>query len=173
MEIRKLKHQLQFAKKPKNLRKLNRAPVKLHRIALKICHDLVSQLNPMPKKTYMETFDVLNRVLSQKRNDSNKIYDIYEPDVLCIAKGKEHKPYEFGNKSSFAYTRKSGIVVEAMAIDGNAYDGHNLKPQLLQVRELTGGRIKKVIVGRGYRIKENIGSIEIVMPKTLKEKVIT
>ena len=89
---------------------------------------------------------------------------------MCIAKGKEHKPYEFGNKSSFAYTRKSGIIVGAMAIDGNAYDGHTLKPQLLQVRELTGGKIKKAIVDRGYRIKGNIGSIEIVMPKVLKKE---
>ncbi len=169
-EIRKLKHQLRFAKKPKNYRKLNRAQTKLHRIALKIYHDLVSQLNPIPKQSYMETFNVLYRVLSQKRNDSNKIYSIHEPDVLCIAKGKEHKPYEFGNKSSFAYTRKSGIIVGAMAVDGNAYDGHTLKPQLLQVRELTGGKIRKAIVDRGYRIKENIGSIEIIMPKTLKRE---
>jgi hypothetical protein len=29
-----------------------------------------------------------------------------------------------------------------MAIDGNAYDGHTLKPQLMQVRELTGGKVK-------------------------------
>lgn len=170
MEIRKLKHQLRFAKKPKNYKKLNRAQVKLHRIALKIYHDLVGQLNPIPKQAYMETFKVLYRVLSQKRDDTNKIYSIHEPEVLCIAKGKEHKPYEFGNKSSFAYTRKSGIIVGAMAIDGNAYDGHTLKPQLMQVRQLTGGKIKKAIVDRGYRIKGSIGSIEIVMPKTLKRE---
>jgi transposase, IS5 family len=170
MEIRKLKYQLRFAKKPKNYKKLNRAQVKLHRIALKIYYDLVGQLNPIPKQAYMETFDVLYRVLSQKREDANKVYSIHEPEVLCIAKGKEHKPYEFGNKSSFAYTRKSGIVVGAMAIDGNAYDGHTLKPQLMQVRELTGGKIKKAIVDRGYRIKGKIGSIDIVMPKILKKE---
>jgi IS5 family transposase len=118
----------------------------------------------------METFNVLYRVLTQKRDDTNKVYSIHEPEVLCIAKGKEHKPYEFGNKSSFAYTRKSGIIVGAMAVDGNAYDGHTLKPQLMQVRELTGGKIKKAIVDRGYRIKGSIGSIEIVMPKTLKKE---
>jgi hypothetical protein len=58
-----------------------------------------------------------------------------------------------------------------MAIEGNAYDGHTLKPQLLQVRELTGGKIKKAIVDRGYKIKEKIGSIEIVMPKVLKKAI--
>jgi IS5 family transposase len=168
-EIRKLKYQLRFARKPKNLKKHKRAQQKLHRIAFKIYHDLVTQLNPIPK-SYMERLDVLYRVLTQQREDSNKIYSIHEPEVLCIAKGKEHKPYEFGNKSSFAYTRKSGIIVGAMAVEGNIYDGHTLKPQLEQVKDLTGGNIKKAIVDRGYRIKGNIGSIDIVMPKILKKE---
>lgn len=169
-EIRKLKYQLRFSRKPKNYKKLNRLQGKLKRIGFKIFQDLVTQLNPIPKEAYYETFDILFSVLTQKKDDKNKIYSLHEPEVLCIAKGKEHKPYEFGNKSSFAYTRKSGIIVGAMAIDGNAYDGHTLKPQLLQVRELTGGIIKKAIVDRGYKIKGKIGSIEIVMPKVLKKE---
>jgi len=168
-EIRKLKQQLRFARKPKNMKKHIKAQKKLHRIAFKIYHDLATQLNPIPK-SYMETFDVLYRVLTQKRDDSNKIYSIHEPEVLCIAKGKEHKPYEFGNKSSFAYTRKSGIIVGAMAIEGNAYDGHTLKPQLDQVTELTGGKIKKALVDKGYKVKGGIPSIDIVMPKVLKKE---
>jgi IS5 family transposase len=168
-EIKKLKHQLRFARKPKNLKKLNKAQRRLHRIAWKIYHDLVKQLNPIPI-SYMKEFDVLYRVLTQKRNDTGKVYSVHEPDVLCISKGKEHKPYEFGNKSSFAYTRKSGIIVGAMAVNGNAYDGHTLEPQLEQVKELTGGKIKKAIVDRGYRVKGGIKGVDIVMPKTLKRE---
>src|SRR5664280_656148 len=168
-EIRKLKQQLRFARKPKNLKKHIKAQKKLHRIAFKIYHDLVKQLNPIPK-SYMKEFDVLYRVLTQQRDDSNKIYSIHEPEVLCISKGKEHKPYEFGNKSSFAYTRESGIIVGAMAVEGNAYDGHTLKPQLEQVKELTGGKIRKAIVDRGYKVKGGIPSIDIVMPKALKRE---
>src|SRR5664280_2418414 len=166
-EIRKLKQQLRFARKPKNLKKHIKAQKKLHRIAFKIYHDLVKQLNPIPK-SYMKEFDVLYRVLTQQRDDSNKIYSIHEPEVLCIAKGKEHKPYEFGNKSSFAYTRKSGIIVGAMAVEGNVYDGHTLEPQLDQKMELTGGKIKKAIVDRGYKVKGGIPNVDIVMPKALK-----
>jgi len=103
-EIKQLKHQLRFARKPKNLSKLRKAQKRLHRIAFKIYHDLVKQLNPIPIR-YKEEFDVLYRVLTQKRDDTNKVYSVHEPDVLCISKGKEHKQYEFGNKSSFAYTR--------------------------------------------------------------------
>jgi IS5 family transposase len=118
----------------------------------------------------MKEFDVLYRVLTQKRDDTNKVYSVHEPEVLCISKGKEHKPYEFGNKSSFAYTRESGIIVGAMAVDENAYDGHTLKPQLDQIKELTEGKIKKAIVDRGYKVKGGIKGVDIVMPKTLKRE---
>jgi IS5 family transposase len=168
-EIKKLKHQLRFARKPKNMKKLRKAQTRLHRIAFKIYQDLVKQLNPIPI-SYMEEFDVLYRVLTQKRDDTNKVYSVHEPWVLCISKGKEHKPYEFGNKSSFAYTRGSGIIVGAMAVKGNAYDGHTLKPQLDQVKELTGGKIKKAIVDRGYKVKGGIPGVDIVMPKMLKKE---
>ena len=166
-EIRKLKHQLRFARKPKNLQKHKKAQKRLHRIAFKIYHDLVIQLNPIPK-SYMEELDVLYRVLTQQKDDKNKIYSVHEPEVLCISKGKEHKQYEFGNKSSFAYTRESGIIVGAMAVKGNAYDGHTLKPQLEQIQELTGGKIKKAIVDRGYKVKGGIPKVDIVTPKVLK-----
>jgi IS5 family transposase len=130
---------------------------------------VVTQLNPIPI-TYMKELDVLYRVLTQKRDDTNKVYSVHEPEVLCISKGKEHKQYKFANKSSFAYTRESGIIVGAMAIDGNAYDGHTLQPQLEQIKELTGGKIKKAIVDRGYKVKGGIPGVDIVMPKTLKRE---
>jgi len=168
-EIKKLRHQLRFARKPKNMNKMRKAQKRLHRIAWKIYHDLVKQLNPIPI-SYMKEFDVLYRVLTQKRDDSNKVYSVHEPEVLCISKGKEHKPYEFGNKSSFAYTRESGIIVGAMAVEGNAYDGHTLQPQLEQVKELTGGKIRKAIVDRGYKVKGGIRGVDIVMPKSLKRE---
>ena len=169
-EIRKLKAHLRFARKPKNYKKQDRLQKKLYRITVKIHNDLVNQLNPIPKQSYMDTFNVLYRVLTQSREDKNKVYSIHEPEVLCIAKGKEHKPYEFGNKSSFAYTRHGGIIVGAMAIKGNAFDGHTLKPQLEQVRELTKGKIRKAIVDRGYRGRDKIGITDVVIPKTLKRE---
>ena len=168
-EIKKLKHQLRFVRKAKNVSKIRKSQKRLHKIAFKIYLDLVKQMNPIPMK-YKKEFEVLYRVLTQKKDDSNKVYSVHEPEVLCISKGKEHKKYEFGNKSSFAYTRKSGIIVGAMAVDGNMYDGHTLEPQLDQVKELTGGKIKKAIVDRGYRIKGGIRGVEIVMPKNLKKE---
>lgn len=169
-EIKKLRYQLRFSRSPKDFKKRIRLQGKLHRIAVKIYSDIVTQMNPIPNRDLFERLDVIYRILTQQREDKHKVYSIHEPAVLCIAKGKEHKPYEFGNKSSFAYTRKSGIIVGAIAFEENTYDGHTLKPQLMQVRELTGGIIKKAIVDRGYKIKEQIGSIEIVMPISNKKE---
>jgi transposase, IS5 family len=169
-EIQKLRYQLRFARKPKNFKRMMKAQNKLHRITVKIYNDLITQLNPIPKQQYYDTFNILYRVLTQKREDTNKVYSIHEPEVLCIAKGKEHKPYEFGNKSSFAYTRSSGIIVGAMAIEGNAFDGHTLKPQLEQVREFTKGKIKKAIVDRGYKGQTKIGITDVVMPAPTKKE---
>ena len=56
--------------------------------------------------------------------------------MKCIAKGKEAKKYEFGNKSSIVKTKKSGIIVGAMAFIENVYDGDTLLPQLEQTEGL-------------------------------------
>jgi IS5 family transposase len=40
------------------------------------------------------------QVLAQQPKDKNKIYSLHEPDVYVIAKGKDHKQYEYGNKVS-------------------------------------------------------------------------
>jgi len=60
---------------------------------------------------------------------------------------KDHKTNEFGNKTSLAFTGKSGILIGAIRVEENAYDGPTLEPQLYQVNELTGGKIKKYRTG--------------------------
>jgi IS5 family transposase len=57
-----------------------------------------------------------------------------------------------------------------MAIEGNAFDGHTLKPQLEQVKELTNGKTKKAIVDRGYKGQDRIGLTEVVMPNARKKE---
>jgi IS5 family transposase len=50
------------------------------------------------------------RLLEQKKNDKNKLYSLHEPHVECIGKGKAHKKYEFGCKTSIVTTaRKTGF----------------------------------------------------------------
>jgi IS5 family transposase len=66
---------------------------------------------------------IIKKILSQNKTAHDKIYSIHEPDVRCIAKGKEAKQYEFGNESVIGITRKTGIVVSAIGFKGNPYDG--------------------------------------------------
>ncbi|VVM23489.1 ISPg7, transposase [uncultured Gammaproteobacteria bacterium] len=48
---------------------------------------------------YQKTSCFISVVLLQPK-DKNKIYSLHEPDVYVIAKGKDHKQYEYGNKVS-------------------------------------------------------------------------
>src|SRR5260370_5307639 len=63
----------------------------------------------------------------QQRQDKHKLYSMQAPEGECIAKGKEHKKYEFGCKVSVVTTSKRGWVVGIKALHGNPYDGHTLK----------------------------------------------
>lgn len=169
-KIQELQYQLRFARKPKNYKKLSKLQGKYYKIVVKIYNDLIDQLTEDQQDLHYDTLDVLYRVLTQKRQDKDKVYSIHEPHVRCIAKGKEHKAYEFGNKSSFAYTREGGIIVGALAFGDNPYDGHTLEPQLEQIKELTGYNPKVAIVDRGYRGQDMIGKTQVVLPKNLKRE---
>jgi IS5 family transposase len=116
---------------------------------------------------YKYPFDPSDFVHFRIRIDESGMKKIFKQIIDLF--GKEHKQCEFGNKSSFAYTRGSGIIVGAM-VEGNAYDGNMFKPQLEQVKELTGGTIRKAIVDKGYQVKGGIRGVDIVMPKNLKRK---
>jgi transposase, IS5 family len=64
-----------------------------------------------------------SKLLLQNREDKNTIYSCHEPQVLCIAKGKAHKPYEFGSKASILLTEQKEIVLSMIPHLGNPYDG--------------------------------------------------
>jgi len=168
-EIRKLRNALRFSHHPRNHKKKVKHEKRFYRLAVKIYNDFLDQVEPLTE-AHNDLLDLMYRILTQKREDSDKIYSIHEPEVHCIAKGKEHKKYEFGNKSSFAYSREGGIIVGALAFEGNPFDGHTLAPQLAQIEELTGLTPKYAIVDRGYRGQNQMGATQVVMPKNLKRE---
>ncbi len=43
---------------------------------------------------YQADFLMYQKVLSQQPKDKNKIYSLHEPQVYCMAKGKDHVQYE-------------------------------------------------------------------------------
>jgi hypothetical protein len=60
---------------------------------------------------------------AQKPKDKDKLYALHAPEVVCIAKGKAHTPYEFGAKVGIAVTNREGLVLAAKAFAGNPHDG--------------------------------------------------
>ena len=91
------------------------------------------------------------RLLVQERTSKNKVYSLHAPEVVCIAKGKAHRPYEFGSKVAVAVTNREGFVLASKALEGNPYDGHTLKASVDQVIALTGVEPDRIYVDSGYR----------------------
>ena len=83
----------------------------------------------------------------------------------CISKGKEHKKYEFGNKSGIAKTR-SGLIVSALAFHRNPYDGHTFPEHLEQIEHLTGFVPEEAVTDRRYRGRKVVGQTRICIPSS-------
>lgn len=151
---------------PRRKKKANAAARKIKTIAGRVVRDLENKMTETQKYLYTKQLEIFKKVLAQERNTPNKIYSLHEVHVKCIAKGKDSKDYEFGNKSSIVKTR-TGIIIGAMAFSENLYDGDTLQPQLDQVERITGHRPKVAIVDRGYRGRCQINDTQICTPKPL------
>ena len=169
--VKQLMIEQRFREHPKKRKKANAAARKLKTIAGRLVRDVERGLDDIDRLgCYDEQLWLYYRVLGQKRDDKNKIYSLHAPEVKCISKGKEHKRYEFGNKSSFAITKNSGIVVGAMAFEDNIFDGHTLEPQLAQVEDLLGRLPATALVDRGCKGRKNIMGVSIKIPGSGKGK---
>lgn len=135
-----------FHNHPKRRKKAKAALRKLRTIAGRQLRDIQRQLSLEQQKQYRELFVIFNKILTQKKDDKNKVYSIHEPDVSCIAKGKEAKKFEFGNKTGIVLTKTSKILVGAIAFQNNPYDGHTLEEHLEQTEYVTDSRAKIGIV---------------------------
>jgi len=169
--VKQLMIEQRFRDHPKKRKRANAAARKLKTIAGRLVRDVERKLDDIDRLSlYDEQLWVYYLVLGQKRDDKNKIYSFHAPEVKCISKGKEHKKYEFGNKSSFAITKKSGIVIGAMAFEENIYDGHAIEPQLEQVEDLIGRLPETALVDRGCKGRKSILGVTIKIPGSGKGK---
>ena len=141
-----------------------RATRKLRTIAGRLVRELGRKLSAAALEKHKGDLELYRRALAQKRDDHDKIYSLHEPHIYCVAKGKEHKKYEFGTKASVVLTKTGGIIVGALAHDQNLYDGHTLPKVLEQTEALTGSVPAVAIVDRGYRGTRCIGETEILVP---------
>ena len=90
--------------------------------------ELNRKLSPASLNNYAAELQLFQKVLAQKRSDTNKIYSLHEPHVKCYSKGKEHKKYEFGSKVSILVTQNTGVIVGALNIEQNIHDSKTIAP---------------------------------------------
>ena len=142
-EYQRLAHGKKFRRAQRPLRKLRRC-------LARVLHELEPLLEKSPRELIREAA-VGVRLLMQEKGDKNKVYSCHEPQVTCIAKGKVHKPYEFGSKACVVVTEKAGLVLNLSTHRGNPYDGHLLLGAKKRAEENTQTVIARMLVDKGFR----------------------
>jgi len=165
-EVKNLRLDIRHFRHVKKRSKARRALKRLRTIARILIRELRRTL---PKyclfERYQKDFLFYERVLDQKPKDKNKIYSLHEKQVYCIAKGKDHKQYEYGNKVSVASTAKGNLIVGVVSHERNIHDGHTLPEVLTHIEQSRGKPVKQAVVDRGYRGKNEVNGTQIILPK--------
>ena len=164
---KKLLNIIRFSRSKKQLKQSRNALGKLRTMAGRIMRDLTRKLKVQQRyESHEGRITLFTRILTQERSDTNKIYSIHEPHTACIAKGKQHKPYEFGNKISLAATAHSNIIVGVESFIGNPHDSKTLSKVLDCVKQTTKKEFNYASVDKGFRGKKQIGKTQIIYPDT-------
>ena len=162
-EMKALKLKVRFMNHPTRMKEGRKAVKRMRTIARAMVNDIARKMDAFQLEQYGQDIELYLRVINQERGDKKKVYSLHEPEVECISKGKEHKKYEFGNKSAIAKTG-SGLIVSALAFKGNPYDGHTLSAHKDQIFRLTGYVPKEALTDRGYRGKKRVGDMAVSIP---------
>lgn len=163
--VKNLSFKQRFKKHKNGVKEARKAGKKIKIIAGRLLRDLARKLPLERIGIYLSYLNTAQKILSQKRGDSHKIYSLHEPDVKCYAKGKEHKKFEFGSKASIMVDQSSGIIVGALNFTESLHDSKTIPEALDQYQRLTGEQPKEVFVDRGYRGKSEHNSTKINVPK--------
>lgn len=111
-----------------------------------------------------ERFALYARVLAQQPKDKHKVYSLHEPDIHCIGKGKDHKPYEYGRKASVVATADSQVIVGVVSHDAHEHDSKTLKAALASANENRQTPVGTAVVDRGYKGCKRTVDIEVILP---------
>ncbi|MCU7694515.1 IS5 family transposase [Haoranjiania flava] len=158
-------------KHPKRARLAKKSREKLKTIARRLIRELQRNLTPAQQIFYSKQLSLYTRAVNQQRNDPDKIYSIHKPFTRCIAKGKSHKQYEFGNKVALITTSGKGkkIILGIKAFLQTPYDGHTIEP-LLEQMEAGGQRLpKELVYDRGGKGKSEIKGVKISVPNKARK----
>ncbi|MFT7592229.1 MAG: IS5 family transposase [bacterium] len=149
---------------PKLPKQANKSGKKLKTIAGRLIRKLERNLPSHLLHAYQQELDLYYGVLAQKRTDKNKIYSLHKPFTACIAKGKAHKQYEFGNKVGLITTFKTLIITAIKSFEGNPHDSKTIEPLLNQMQSNLNHIPDEVVYDRGGKGQKEIGNTKISTP---------
>ena len=153
-------------KHPKRAKLARKSQRQLKTIAMRLIRELERNFTAEQQEFYRDSMELYTKAVTQKRNDTDKVYSLHKPFTRCIAKGKAHKQYEFGNKVGLVTTSNKGkkIILGIKAFLQTPYDGHTIEPLLEQME--TGGQQlpKELVYDRGGKGKSEIKGVKISIP---------
>lgn len=163
--IKKLSNEQRFKNTKQGAKLARKAGKKIKIIAGRLVREIARKLPLSRLGIHLKALKLFQRVLSQKRGDTDKIYSLHEPEVKCYSKGKEHKKFEFGSKASILIDQGTGIIMGAINFTETLHDSKTLPEVLEQYERLNGKQAKEVFVDRGYRGIRQYKNSTIFVPK--------
>ena len=93
VQVGRYAHARQMRRMRRELKRLKTYLGRVYRdVARKVAGDEVLS------RRFAPLLGLTERLLVQERTSKNKLYSLHAPEVVCIAKGKAHRPYEFGSQ---------------------------------------------------------------------------
>jgi IS5 family transposase len=158
-------------KHPKRAKQAKKAKKRLKTIANKQLRELERKMTEEQKAFYREKLELYKRAVNQQKKDKNKVYSLHKPFTECIAKGKVHKQYEFGNKVGLITGGKKGkkIILAIKGFIGNPFDGHTIYSLLNQMKINELQLPQELTYDRGGKGKSEIKGVKILIPSLPKK----
>ncbi len=154
-------------KHPKRIKQANKAKRRLKTIANALLRELERKMDEERKKQYGQAFLLYKRAVNQQKDGKEKTCSLHKPFTRCMAKGKAHKQYEFGNKVGMITTGKKGrkIIAAIKAFLENPYDGDTIEPLPGQPEDNKLKLPRELTYGRGGKGRKQIKDVSIAPPR--------
>lgn len=165
-EVKGLRLACRHFRHVKRRSKAKKALKRLRTIAGILLRELQRKLPESVLVEEADRFAMYERVLKQQKNDKHKIYSLHEPDVYCVGKGKDHKPYEYGRKASVVSTLDSQVIIGVANHDTHEHDSKTLQTALNHAEQFRKNPIEMAIVDRGYRGAKKQVETPVLLPST-------
>ena len=158
-------------KHPKRAKQAKKAVKCLKTIANKKFRELARKLSEHQKAYYGKEKELYRHAVNQQKHDRDKVYSLHKPFTKCIAKGKAHKQYEFGNKVGLITGGKKGrkVILAIKAFVENLLDGHTNEPLLHQIESNAMPLPKELGYDHGGKGRAEIKGVKNIIPSPPKK----